>query len=92
MEARKRTSILDTDSVTVIDTVTYFDPDTYIDSTMYVRSNLSWRDYMQLRVGVVNPDELLNGQPKEVTNLKTYEKIVVQWNAAQTRLDTIRQN
>lgn len=89
MEERKRTSILDTDSVTVVDTVTLFDPTTYVETTQIIASNLSWRDYMTLRVGVNNPDQLLNGQPMVIDNLRTYEKMVVQWNAAETKLDTI---
>ena len=91
MEERKRTSILDIDSVTVVDTVTLFDPTTYEETMKIIPSNLSWRDYMTLRVGISNPDLLLNGAPMTIDNLRTFEKMVVQWNASETKLDTIRQ-
>lgn len=91
MEERKRTSILDQDSVMVVDTVTLFDPATYEETIKIVKSNLSWRDYMNLRLGINEPDILLNGAPLTVLDPNTYEKIVLQWNATATRLDTIRQ-
>lgn len=92
MEERKRTSILDQDSVMVIDTITLFDPTTYEETMRIVRSHLSWRDYLMLRLGINQPDILLNGNPLNVTDPKTYEKIIVQWNASSTKLDTLRQH
>jgi hypothetical protein len=86
---RMKTSILDQDSVTVIDTITLFDPETFRDTMMIVTSNISWRDYMTLRLGIQNPDQLLNGIPFSVTDLQSYRQMVVRWNATETRIDTI---
>ena len=88
-QERMRTSILDQDSVMVVDTITLFDPETYRDTVMIVSSNLSWRDYMTLRLGIQEPDRLLNGAPYTLTDLRTYRQMVVRWNATETKIDTI---
>lgn len=91
MEERMRTSILDTDSVTVVDTVVLYDPETFKDTMRIVESTISWRDYCTYRLGINRPDELLNGQPFTIMDPRRYEDIVVRWNNAETKLDTIRQ-
>ena len=90
MEERKRTNVLDKDSLTVRDTVILFDPTTEIEEVKVIESTLSWRDYMMFRLGINQPDNLLNGAPLKLTDPKTYEPITVQWNATETKLDTIR--
>jgi hypothetical protein len=90
MEERKRTNILDKDSVTVVDTITLFDPSSYEETMRIVNSNMSWRDYMMLRLGINQPDALLNGAPLTLTDPKTYETLIVQWNSGAAKLDTIR--
>jgi len=90
LEERRRTSILDQDSLTVIDTIALFDPQTNKESVRIVSSTLSWRDYMMFRLGINKPDELLNGVPFTLMDPKTYEKITVRWNGNTTKLDTIR--
>ena len=90
MEERKRTNVLDKDSVTVLDTVTIFDNETYEETTRIISSNLSWRDYMMYRLGINQPDILLNGAPHTLMDPRTYEKLTVQWNLSDTKLDTIR--
>lgn len=91
MEERMRTSILDTDSVTVVDTIVLFDPETFKDTTQYVESTLSWRDYMMYRLGINQPDALLNGAPHTLMDPRRYEDLIVRWNEGATKLDTIRQ-
>jgi len=92
MEERRRTSILDRDSLTVIDTIALYDPTTNEESIRIVSSNLSWRDYMMFRLGINRPDALLNGAPFTLMDPRTYENITVRWNANTTKLDTVRQN
>ncbi len=91
MEERKRTNVLDKDSVIVVDTITLFDPTNYEETMRIVNSNMSWRDYMMLRLQINQPDILLNGAPLKLTDPKTYETMIVQWNAGISKLDTIRQ-
>ena len=91
MEERMRTNVLDKDSVTIVDTITLYDPETFRDTVRVVYSSLSWREYMTLRLGIQNPDQLLNGAPYTLTDLRTYGKLVVRWNPSASKLDTIRQ-
>jgi hypothetical protein len=90
MEERKRSSILDRDSVTVVDTTVLFDPDTYEQTIRIVKSRISWRDYCMFRLGINQPEALLNGAPLQLIDPRTFEKLIVQWNASATKLDTIR--
>lgn len=92
MEERRRTSILDRDSLTVIDTIALYDPTTNEESIRIVSSNLSWRDYMMFRLGINRPDALLNGVPFTLMDPRTYENMTVRWNGNTTKLDTVRQN
>lgn len=89
MEERMRTSVLDQDSLTLVDTITLFDPETSEESVKVVRSTISWRDYCNLRLGINDPDKLLNGEPMIITDPQTYEEMTVRWNAAETKLDTL---
>jgi hypothetical protein len=89
MEERMRTSVLEQDSCIVIDTVLLFDPVSYEETMRIVSSSLSWKDYCNFRLGINKPDELLNGQPMTITDPATYGTITVQWNAVETKLDTI---
>lgn len=91
MEERKRTNILDRDSVMVIDTVILFDPSTYEETMKIVNTNMSWRDYMTHILGINQPDNLLNGAPYPLTDPRTYEQVIIQWNSGTSKLDTIRQ-
>lgn len=91
MEERKRTNILDRDSVMLIDTVVLFDPSTYEETMKIVSSKQSWRDYMMHRLGITQPDHLLNGAPYPLTDPQTYEQLIIQWNSGTGKLDTIRQ-
>jgi hypothetical protein len=90
MEERSRTSVLEKDSVVVIDTISLFDPVTYQETMRIVSSDISWRDYCMFRLGINKPEDLLDGQPMTLMDPRTYESITVQWNAAATKLDTIR--
>jgi hypothetical protein len=90
MEERRRTNVLDIDSVMVADTVTLFDNETYEESVRVINSNLSWRDYLMFRLGINQPDVLLNGAPLTITDPRTYDQLTLQWDASNTKLDTIR--
>ena len=91
MEERNRTNILDRDSVMLIDTIVLFDPSTYEETIKVVSSKLSWRDYMMHHLGITSPDNLLNGAPYPLTDPRTYEQLIIQWNAGTGKIDTIRQ-
>ena len=92
MEVRRQTSVLEKDSVTVRDTIVLFDPDTYRDTMKFVSSQISWKDYLMFRLGVNEPEKLLNGEPMTIMDPGTYEDITIRWNASATKLDTIRQH
>ncbi len=89
MQEEMRSSVLDQDSVTVIDTIQIYDPETYVATTRVVKSKSSWRDYCKFQLGISDPDVLLNGEPLDIIDPKTYEKIAVQWNASASKIDTI---
>lgn len=90
MEQRRYTNVLDRDSLTVIDTIVLYDPDTYAETMRIVKSRISWREYCTGRLGINQPEQLLNGAPMTLTDPRTFEKVVVQWNASTSKLDTIR--
>jgi hypothetical protein len=90
MEERMRTSILDQDSVTMIDTVFLYDPVTSEETVRVVSSTVSWRDYLMFRLGVNQPDRILDGQPMTIRDPQTYEDLTIRWNATETKVDTLR--
>ena len=92
MEARRQTSVLEKDSVMVYDTIVLFDPVTYRDTMKFVSSQLAWKDYLMFRLGINEPEKLLNGEPMTIMDPGTYEEITIRWNASATKLDTIQQH
>ena len=89
MKKQDQLSPMDIDSVIIIDTLLIFDPETGREREDIVKSHYSMRDYCINVLGIDNPEQLLDGQPRTITNPVTYEDMIVKWNRNTRKLDTI---
>ncbi len=87
-EERAKIPIMDRDSITLIDTSLVYDPQTYEEEIMIISSRISVRDYCLQRLGLGNPEMLLDGNPHTIIDPRTYEEITIRLNSA-GRIDTI---
>lgn len=83
-------SVLVNDTIVVIDTVIVFDPETFEETMTIVESKFSLFDYYQQVLGVSDPNELLDGKERTISNPVTYEPMKIRWNAAAGKVDTIQ--
>ena len=88
-EERMKISPLDRDSITRIDTVVIFDSETYEEEIKVVQTRISVRDYCVLNLGMGNPDILLDGQPHQIIDPRTYNDMTIRLNQA-GKIDTIK--
>ena len=89
LESQHRGSILDRTNVVVLDTAVIIDPETRTETMKVVTDTLSWRAYIEGRLGVQNADQLLDGKPRKVIDPVSYEEIMIQWNRTRSKLDTL---
>ncbi len=89
MKNQSKTSIMERDSVVVVETVKIYDPETDKEETNIVETKMSVGYYCREWLGIMNPDVLLDGKPRTITDPKTYEQMKVRWNAQAAKIDTI---
>ncbi len=82
---------MERDSITLIDTSIVFDPVTYQSETIITRTRYSLKDYCIHYLGIGTPEKLLDGKPHTIIDPKTYENLIIRYNADQRKIDTIPQ-
>ena len=86
--AQKNISPLERDSVTLTDTIVVVNPETFEETTMINISRYSIKDYCKVKLGMNNPDILLDRQQHTITDPRTYEDMIIRLNNA-GNIDTI---
>ncbi len=89
MEQRGQGSVLDDATVIVLDTSIIIDPDTFKETVKVIRDTMTARAYLEGRLGVQEPDRLLNGVPVKITDPVSYEELIIRWNDKLRKIDTL---
>ena len=86
---QSKLSTMERDSVVVVESVTVYNTETEQDETTVVTTKMSVGYYCRAWLGIMNPDVLLDGKPRKITDPKTYEEMKIRWNAQASKIDTI---
>ena len=89
LKNQRKESRLELDSVVVVETVKVYDPETDKEETNVVETKMSVGYYCREWLGIMNPDVLLDGKPRTITDPNTYEQMKIRWNAQAVKIDTI---
>ncbi len=88
MQQQMQLSAIDRDSVTIQDTSIVFDPATYEQTVMITVNRWSLRDYCRIRLGMNNPEILLDNQPHVIIDPRTYDEMTIRLRP-EGKIDTI---
>ena len=92
LEQRDQGSALDDATVIVLDTSVIIDPDTFKETVKVIRDTMTMRAYLEGRLGVQEPDRLLNGVPVKITDPVSYGEMIIRWNDKLRKIDTLSRN
>ena len=92
LEQREQGSVLDQETVIVLDTSIIIDPETFKETVKIIRDTMTVRAYLEGRLGVQEPDRLLNGVPVKITDPVSYEEMIIRWNDKIRKIDTLTRN
>lgn len=92
MEQREQGSSIDGATVIVLDTSIIIDPETFKETVKIIRDTMTVRAYLEGRLGVQEPDRLLNGVPVKITDPVSYEELIIRWNDKTRKIDTLSRN
>jgi hypothetical protein len=80
--------VIDRDSVTIRDTSIVFDPSTYEQTVTIFVNRWSLRDYCRIRLGMNNPEILLDYKPHVIVDPRTYDEMTIRLRP-EGKIDTI---
>lgn len=88
MQQQMQRPIIDRDSVTIRDTSIVFDPVTYEQTVTIFVNRWSLRDYCRIKLGMNNPEILLDQKPHVIVDPRTYEEMTIRLRP-EGKIDTI---
>jgi hypothetical protein len=88
MQQQMQLSAIDRDSVTIRDTSIVFDPTTYEQTVTIFVNRWSLRDYCRIKLGMNNPEILLDNQPHVIIDPRTYDEMTIRLRP-EGKIDTI---
>jgi hypothetical protein len=88
MQQQMQRPIIDRDSVTIRDTSIVFDPATYEQTVMITVNRWSLRDYCRIKLGMNNPEILLDNKPHVIVDPRTYDEMTIRLRP-EGKIDTI---
>lgn len=88
MQQQLARPVIDRDSVSLRDTMIIFDPETYEQTITITVNRWSLRDYCRIKLGMNNPDILLDFQPHAIIDPKTYDELTIRLRP-EGKIDTI---
>lgn len=92
IEQRGQGSVLDDTKVVVLDTSIIIDPETFKETVKIIRDTMTVRAYLEGRLGVREPDRLLNGVAVKITDPVSYGEMIIRWNDKTRKIDTLSRN
>lgn len=88
MQQQMQRPIIDRDSVTIRDTSIVFDPVTYEQTVTIFVNRWSLRDYCRIKLGMNNPEILLDQKPHVIIDPRTYDEMTIRLRP-EGKIDTI---
>ena len=88
MQQQMQRPVIDRDSVTIRDTSIVFDPTAYEQTVTIFVNRWSLRDYCRIRLGMNNPEILLDYKPHVIIDPRTYDEMTIRLRP-EGKIDTI---